>query len=398
MSMREQGTGSIRWRDDRQRWEARLTVGYLPSGNPRRITKLFSTKNEALRWIAAQQAARDSGTLVVPSRQLLRDWVTTWLASKRVAQKTLADYRYVFDRLVLPGLGNTALSDLTPLAVQNWLNQLLTTRSHKEAHRAVHHLRMALKAAVDLEVLSRNPAVKVAFSKPTASTFARWSADEAKAAIAYAIKAKHPLRYYLQIALATGMRRSELLGLRWQDVGDDYLDVQQALAYIKGSPVFGPPKTGPRRVYIDGGTRTAIESQRDLVVKAKLRRRLWHDSDLVFPSSNGGPANERQLYRQWAELCTGAQVPRIRISDTRSTWVSLTEGLGPELWLARRAGHSVEIRRKHYSRTLEEEARSIAFGINALLFEPRAGGRAGGRAAGNAGKTVGDEGLADESE
>ncbi len=129
------------------------------------------------------------------------------------------------------------------------------------------------------------------------------------------------------LALATGLRRGELLGLRWQDVDLTKCEphIHQSAGLLGGKTVLGPTKTKtskgtvPMPVGIAEKLKThgARQKEHRLVVGD-----VWHDHGLVFPSEVGTLINPNNLIREFARLVVLAGVPRIRIHDLRHTWAS----------------------------------------------------------------------------
>lgn len=376
---RSPGSGTIAYLPDRGVFRARLTVGYLPSGNPRRATRDFSNRREAEDWLIEQRAVHSRGR--VHSNMTLAAFIAGWLEEKRLtrAPKTAHDYSYIIKRWVLPELGATPLQRLTTLHVHRWVLGLQRAGARPGIiYRALRYLRFALNSAEDLEVIQHNPARGVKAPAPEHRELTRWSPAEVRRVLDYAKQSGHPLYHYVHLGLTSGLRREELLGLRWQDVDWDNaaIYVRQAITYISGSPLAGPPKTpkSRRTVFLDSETMDILLAQKHHVNEQRqLAGARWQEHDLVFPSSIGTPYPEGNLRKRFTGLCAAAEVTRIRPSDLRSTWASLSEGKIPESVGAARAGHSVQQRRKTYVRSIEEQHREAALGIAELLTLPPLG-------------------------
>ena len=117
---RNPGEGTLRYREDRDQWEAGITIGELKSGNPKRIRKMFDSKTEAQLWLIEQQSAKQRGQITAAGNSTLGEFITDWLENKRVTRspRTFTNYSYVLGRLVVPYLGEVRLNELTPLHIR----------------------------------------------------------------------------------------------------------------------------------------------------------------------------------------------------------------------------------------------------------------------------------------
>lgn len=382
-SRRSPGEGNVTWDNRRQAAIARITIGYNAAGNPARVSRSFSAAQHgsqeraliaARTWLGEQVAQRNRGILIDPSKETLASWIEDFLAASvaRVSPKTLFGYRYYLEEVVVPALGRVRLRDITPRMVQTWVARESKTRPAYTVWRAHKYLSQVLNHAERLELIARNPASKITVAKPTRTTLSRWSPSEARQALAWCREHDPYLGAYIHLALVTGMRREELLGLRWSAVqilhSNPHIEVREVCIYVKSKPQFGPTKTKqPRRVYLDAGTVRVLEEHRTRVALIRSKRESWVDHDLVYPSLRGGPLSESSFARRFAKACTESGAGRIRLYDLRSTYVSLTEGKLSETVAADRAGHSEQIRRTHYLRAVDEQRIAAALTLEELL-------------------------------
>lgn len=364
---RAPGTGSVHQRLDSGRYQAGLVVGYNDQGNPVRVRKVFDSADEADLWLAEQRVAQARGELIIPENETLQERVDAWLASRErdVRPRTILEYRSTLERLVLPHLGNIKLADLKPLHVERLLDKL--HRDGKSAYtqaKAHRYLGMVLNDAVRLELIHRNVARSVKPPKPEKRHHPRWSAEEAGRMAELCLATDHPVARYVLLGLATGLRREELLGLRWQDVDQaaKALHVRQVTTYFEGKATITPlPKTeaGIRTVHYDDVAALALAEQLEYVEVARAAPGPWTELDLVFPTGRGTPFSESWLLRKFLELIGEAGVPRIRLYDLRSTHGSIlaNAGVNPKL-ISERLGHAnVAFTLQVYVRTQEAERR-----------------------------------------
>lgn len=181
------------------------------------------------------------------------------------------------------------------------------------------------------------------------------------------------------LAVATGMRLGELLGLRWQDIEPPVVHVRQALKKAGPNPMFAPPKTqhGVRVVWLPPSAVAALESLR---VRQQAEKALagssYEDHDLVFAQANGRPLNGRNLTRrEFKRLLSMAKLPPIRFHDLRHTHATLLLGAGvPAKVVSSRLGHSqIGITLNTYSHVLPSMQEEAADKLEDILFKGREG-------------------------
>lgn len=386
---RAYGSGQIRWVEERRCFLAQLVI---PGG--RRISKAFplanyKTPRQALlaaeAWLAEQNLLKQRGTLLEPNQVTLGQWIDEYLQNPGWKEKTKGDYEYYLDRFVRPHLGHLRLQELTPTRVQQWIGALGATPYQRA--KALHYLKLCLNRAVDLELIHRNPARKVRVERPHPNPQPAWDAVEARKALEWLKNNNPSMHRYVYVALTTGLRREELLGLKWRyvDLEAGVLRVEEVCTYHKSKPSFGRPKTpGSRRtVYLDPGTVAVLREQqeycRTLQTLAAKRKRGWKDLDLVFPSRSGTPLSETNLSELMRDLATTLRITHIPPKNLRHTYVTLVDSTGrvPIHVAAQRTGHSKAVREQHYQARLERQHREAALGLEELL------GGAGGTNANN---------------
>lgn len=172
--------------------------------------------------------------------------------------------------------------------------------------------------------------------------------------------------------MATGLRRGELLGLRWIDVRSDAIWVRQQLTFLAGEFRFKPTKTrqGTRLVAISPDASEVLVRHRERQeADRSLLGSAWAESGLVFTSEVGTPIHPQNFYGTWAKLKRRAGVPHMRLHDLRHLHVSLLvkRGLDPRT-IADRVGHtSPAFTLKRYSHLFEEQRRAAAVSLEDLL-------------------------------
>jgi integrase len=363
--MRGRGEGTIYRRAD-GRWEAKVS---LDGG--RRRSLFGKTRQEVARKLAQALRDRELGLEPPSERQALGGYLESWLdlmKPPRTKPKTWRRYSELLRLHVMPDLGRVKLARLTPLQVPRLYSDRL---AEGLSSTTVHHLHTvlhgALEAAVRLDLVARNVCDRVDAPKVLRHEMRALSEAEAQRLLEAAEGTRWAALY--RLALATGMRQGELLGLRWSDVDLErgWLQVARTLHWIPGQGfVFSAPKTAR--------SRRRISIREDIVeaLRAHRRRQLaermafgegWVDEDLVFPNMLGGPMDGGNLvYQCFLPLLKAAGLPRIRFHDLRHTAATLALGRRvPVKVVSEMLGHaSTAITQDLYSHVLPDMQEAAA--------------------------------------
>ena len=415
--MRTPGEGSLYLRADTGRYQAGVAVGYTPRGNVRRVYKSFDTKDEALAWIADQKKALHQGTRLDATatlRQVFDEWISNGEALKGWAPATKASYEDILGRFVLPKLGHVRVRDLTTSDVRKLL------RDHAKAgvsmsmlRRVKRYLGTLMEDARLQRLIQHNPVPDVQLQAAPDPEIQRWSEDEVASVVRTCLDADgktvdQQVAAYVLIALGTGLRTEELLGLTWADVDLEELVVTIRQVAPAGSKkalrAGGKTDNATRTVTIDDFTAAAFSRQRAYVDGLQAQRAHfnakraaeglpplpWADLDLVFCTSRGTVLDRGTLRRKFNELQDAAKVTRIRLYATRSTHGSILADAGVNLHaLAERLGHAdPRFTAKVYLKGSSSAHRAVAQQVGSIL---EAGARSSSVADGS-GKRLGAAG------
>ena len=313
-------------------------------------------KKDAEKRLAEIINQLDNGTFLKPGKTTLAEYLDRWLkdyAWSNLAPRTAEGYESIVRCHLIPAMGNLPLTQLKPEHLQKYYSEKLsdgrhdgkgnlsqTTVSHH--HTCVHR---ALKMAVRWGLINRNPADAVAPPRPVHTEMRTMSEDDMTRFLETAKTTPYYVLFYL--ALFTGMRRSELLALRWCDV--DLLlcqaHITRSLHHLRtGEIVFRAPKTakGRRMVSLTPSTALLLQQHRD---KQQAQRAILRiplkDDDLIFSGLVGRPLLPDTISHVWAKLVKRAGLEHIRFHDARHTHASLLlkQGAHPKI-VQERLGHA----------------------------------------------------------
>lgn len=367
------GEGSIRKRPDGTH-EIRVTAQDA-LGNKKRISLYGKTRKEVIAKRDALKVEEAGGVLAMPRQVTVKDYLDSWLehVEKDLKPTTHQSYKYLVDTHITPRLGHLQLQALVPLHVEGMQNAMLSDNlSPRTTAYARAVLRRALQQALKWGLVGRNVAQNVEPPRKASKEMQAWTPEQAAKFLDVA-RSDH-LYAVFYLAIMTGMRRGELLGLRWQDVDEKNLKlhIRQNLVVVNHRPQFIEPKTSKSRrsIHVASETMQILQQHRTQVAaqKAKARER-WQEHDLVFPSSVGTPLGTYHLNRTWWNLQAEAGLPRIRFHDLRHTYASLAlaSKISPKV-VSDRLGHAnVAFTLQTYAHVYEDEHRAAALDSTQLL-------------------------------
>lgn len=371
--------GHVRKRGNK--WCFVIDVGRDENG--KRKQKWFSgytTKKEAEKAMAAKLHEIASGGYVAPTNETVETYMRAWLEDKRsqVRPSTYRGYEWLVRVHIVPHLGSVELSDLRPQHLQA-LYRKLQALEKPLSNRTILHIHLLLHEALDRAVkwglIARNVADAVDPPRPEVKRSTIWTPDDVRAF--FAANEHIEARYYVAFVLAimTGMRKGEILALRWSDIDWDnaIAHVNRTLTWTKQGPVFQDPKTDRSRRAVALSPETVAALRRHRALQAHERLLYGSDYkgyDLVLARPNGEPLYPRTLDNAWYRALERAAVPRIRFHDLRHTHASLllAQGVHPKI-VSERLGHStVNITLDTYSHVLPGLQKQVADQFDTLIF------------------------------
>jgi integrase len=339
---------------------------YIASeGSRKRRTLYAKSREEAASKLADALSERNRGLMFDGSVTTLDEYMQGYLTncSCRVRPKTHRRYCDLYKCHIEPALGRKKLSNLKPhhlrAVYRQRLDAGLSPRTVAHAHVL---LKQVLRQAVADGLIPRNPAEAVRPPKATKKTIRPLTPSEVRRMLSAATGDRWEALYV--VAVSTGLRQGELLGLAWSDIDLDegVLRVRHTLAaagFPKGSPaMLSEPKTPRSRRSVRLPT-LAVEALREHKVRQDAERAAagdsWEDSlgsALVFPNIHGGPVDYTNVMaRSYKPLLKRAGLPPIRFHDLRHTCATLllSKGVHPKV-VADVLGHaSVTITLDTYS-------------------------------------------------
>jgi integrase len=335
--------GSI-YRRKNGSWRAMVTL------QGRRLTHTARTKSQCQEWLRQTLEEVENGLTYDSTLVTLACFMDDWLVSVEpsLRSNTSTQYRQIVRMHILPLLGECRLRELKPEHIQQLYNCMvrrgLGLRTVQLTHAVIHR---ALGHAVRLGLISRNPDDATTPPRPKHKEMRFLDENQVQRFLITAKAQNDRLNALYYLAIATGMRQGEILGLKWADLDweQNALQVQRQLTKKwDGRFEFTAPKTksGKRRIDLGDATlNTLREHHQEQFNMMAVAGKQWQEQDLVFPSTIGTPMNRSNLNKRFKQLLKDAGLSEIRFHDLRHTAASLMLNNGiPVIVVSRRLGHA----------------------------------------------------------
>jgi integrase len=332
------------------------------------------TKAEVIQKMTKLKTAALTGIVAEPDRLSVAQYLDRWLedaARPRIQPGTYQLYSRLITKHINPHIGGIRLTNLTPGQVQGLYSDLERLGRSPRLRQQVHNmLHKALKQATLWNIVPRNVTDAVARPAVPKKAMKYLSPDQVKAFLTVAKASRFEALFVL--AVTTGLRQGELLGLQWSDIDLDAgaLSVHRALKEESGVLRIDQPKTSKsrRRVELPAFAVAALRKHQERLKTEGLSECQW-----VFPDTEGGLMRRNNLGRRnFHPLLEMAGLPRIRFHDLRHTAATLllAQGVHPKV-VQERLGHAtVGLTLDTYSHLLPSMQRDAADKLDALLLPP----------------------------
>ena len=327
------GAGTIHKRSD-GRWSVQV---YVTDSLGRRTRRSLygATKAEVEEKRDRLLEAESRREPIAPTKLMVGSYLVEWLeqmARPRVRPGTAANYQWYIEKYLTPGLGARPLGALTAREVRTYLDGLrrngVGARTVQYAHAT---LRAALEDAVREELIAKNVAKLVRVRRPEKKEPAPLGVGEVR----QLLEAHRGQRVFpmLVVFALLGMRRSEVLGLKWNDVDLEVesLRVVRGLQRVGSDLVEMPTKTerSRRTIPLPGFVVEVLREHREVQEKERVElAEKWPDLGFVFTSAVGTPIDPRNCTRLVQNACEKAEVRVVRLHDFRHGCVSVLLELG----------------------------------------------------------------------
>lgn len=338
----------------------------------------FATEEEAWKARVKREYDLGAGINVNPSHATIASYLTSWLKRRQnIRPSTRITYERYITRQITPFvIGAIPLTKLEPQHIADWHADVLAAGY---AATTVHHahamLSSALKQAVDWGMVGRNVASAVSAPRIETPQMQTWTPEQM--ATFLAVSDQHHVAPLWRLALLTGLRRGELLALKWSDIDLERgtLSVQRTLTLdLNGKTVIGETaksRASVRRISLPASIVTQLRhhQERQAFMKSGPRGALFVDQGLVFPNRTGNYVDTSTIHRWQHQLMQEAGVPPIPLHGFRHTAATFALVMGEHFrQVQAMLGHSTAaMTMDRYSHVTENMQRSFADRIEAAM-------------------------------
>ena len=323
-------------------------IGYDPkTGKPIKKSFYGKSKTEATKKRDEYNANVLNGSNIESSDILFKDWLRSWIHGRRyhIDEGVQDYYKTVIERHIIPKLGDKNIEKLNTREVQEFINQKYENGrldGKGGLSRAyIKHIYLAIKKSLDQAVKERKIAHNVCDgvelpkeNKTNKENPLSW--EETCILVNTAKKQKHQEMYYaIKVALGSGLRRGEILGLRNKDVDFDnqFISVNQQYVKNNSGHHFKPPKNYSIRtipvsnIVIDSLKQQVKNNNRN----KEILKENYIDYDLIFCQEDGRPHDTRNFTKRFDRLNKRAGIKKVKFHDLRHTFATLCLERGMDL-------------------------------------------------------------------
>jgi len=368
---RNNGEGSVFYREDKGLWCACVQVGIDFNGRRKRKTIYAKSKKELLEKKKELESSILTGTYIESSKITLGEYLIKWLdevCSVSIRPSTYLLYKGIIRKHIIPEIGSIPLNKITALQIQAFYNKKLNDGLSSSKVRHIHAiLHKSFTQAVKWGMIRTNVTDLVQKPRIIRKELNVWDQDQIKL---FLEEAKRD-RYYclFLLALTTGLRQGELIGLQWNDIDleNEFITVRRTVKELNGKLIIGEPKTvkGKRLVSLPKVAVSALKV---------LKKEKGIDDDRgdtwVFTDTKNGLIRVQNLYkRHYKKVIENAKLPYIRFHDLRHCHATLLlqQGINPKI-VQERLGHSnISITLDIYSHVLPSMQKTVAKELDMLF-------------------------------
>ncbi len=324
------------------------------TGKRRQITRRADTKDDAHQKVLGaieDMKKRDTGEInedleAITVEQLFEKWFEL-VMKRRLKETTFKQYKNTTKNRIIPILGDYKVIQLNTIILQQYINNLsdegLSPRTVEYTGTVIHG---ALETARKWKVITHNPMVDVERPRPRRRDYKTWTIEEMDKFLTATKITNYRLYMIINTALNTGLRRGELLSLKWEDVDEKngYLNIERSLIYDKEGYRFTTPKNNSsiRSIKIGDEFLKELKEWKKYQKKFEMAFRIiYKDEGLIFTTQTGKPLFPRSLTFEFNKATKIAGCPEIRFHDLRHTHATICLEAGMSLKeVQERLGHS----------------------------------------------------------
>lgn len=340
--------GHVRQRGEKWVFVVDLGRDEVTGKRKQKWSKGFEKKKDAEKALTKFLHELETGTYIEPTKMTLGQFLDKWLesyAKPHTAPRTYEGYEYIVRVHLKPFIGHIPLEKLKPMHIQDYYKDKLSEGRFDgtgglSAQSVLHHHRLlknALNHAVKWGLVLKNVVDMV--DSPRPEQFIGKSLDFSQAITLVEELLKFENYYYptLFFDLFSGLRRSEVLGLKWSDIDFDnkVARITQTLQRVKGKGLIFKStknKSSAKPIDLSNSMIAILEKVKKLQSANRLKfGKIYNNNDLVFSQPNGKPIEPSEFGREFKKILKKLNLPNIRLHDLRHSHATLLLTSGANL-------------------------------------------------------------------
>ncbi|WP_020062091.1 site-specific integrase [Bacillus sp. 123MFChir2] len=326
--------GSITKNKQTGKWDFIFNAGIDPmTGKRKQIRRRgFELKRHAMDEMTKLKAEILENVFVDVTAMTYEKYMGEWFEERRNhLQKTTFDIHFIYyQNVIKPMLGHFKIQQITPLHIQKFVNKLVSEAKYSEhtVHLIYRIVSASLKKAKVMKIIKDNPASGITLPKIKRKEMNIWSLEQVNHFISATKSINRLTRCYIGflIALFTGMRQGEILGLRWKDVDMDNqtIYIRQTLTQEAELKAGAKNNSSIRSIHISNKLVSELKAHRKLVLEEKLLLgQNYNNFDLIICTRSGKPIIPRNFRKEFYNLTEKIGLPKIRFHDLRHTHATI---------------------------------------------------------------------------
>lgn len=379
-------------------WLLVVESGYDSTGERTRKTKTIRIKDEAL--LKTKKRLNDflndellkfkieveSGEYITPEKMSVTSFIDLWdkkFVDRNLEETTAFNYRYHANKRIRPYFGENQIDKVKTMHIIDFLDKLSDSLGSSSVVYVFRVLRSIFTKAKEWKVIIVNPMDGVAKPKDEPKEMEVYNEKEVSILLEALQKESIRLRIMITLAITTGMRRAELLGLEWKhiDLENGIIDVRQTIPMFKnGEPVIKGPKkkSSIRKIVIPSSISAELKLYQAHMMRTRSNTEApWEGGEhyFLFAHETGKPLYPKTLYDQWRDFVKSVPgLKHIRFHDLRHTSATLliNQGVHAKI-ISNRLGHSkIATTMNVYGHVIESADRAAADTFNSLFAPSKA--------------------------